>query len=298
MGGNVRTMADLRETVEGAVQILLALFAVGLLGLASVYATRGHVDIASTLAGLFLLSVLTLALPRISAIEAFGVKAKLRKEIQKAEITLDQLKRLARTSARQGFLQVHSLPMGERRAMIATLNDAVAAADLTDEEASELRRPLMDAVARDLLYVGQLAAVHLNVKAIHAVEAALRPIQVRVTGAPDPNEGERTRLEREKARLIALKIPDRHDPTTADNLASHLDGCLADFQREPDDDRRLRAVLRSARAIMAECVGTRSITLDFEAISRFLPIHAPGFLAANDTAERAEALLSSRFGEG
>lgn len=296
--GNIRTMADLREAVEGAVQILLALFSIVLLALAPVYATRGQVDIASALAGFFLLSMLTLSLPRLRAIEAFGVKAKLRKEIKKAEITLDQLKRLARTSARQGFLQVHSLPMRERGTMIAALNDTVAAADLTDDEAAELRRPLMDAVARDILYIGQLAAVHLNGKAIHATEAALRLLQTRIVGAPDPNEAERNRLETEKTRLIELKIPDRRDPTTADTLSAHLDGCLADFPREPEDDRRLRAVLRSARAIMAECVKIRSITPDFEAISHFLPVHAGGYAGRNDGAQRAEGLLNSRFGEG
>ncbi len=291
--GNIRTMADLRKAVEDAVQILLALFAVGLLALAPVYATRGHVDIAGTLAGLFLLSMLTLSLPRLRAIEAFGVKAQLRKEIRKAEITLDQLKTLARSSIRQGFLQARTLPIAERRSVMATLNESIGAAELTDAEAAEFRRPLLDSLAQEILYVVQSAAVHMKVRVIHDIEERLLPLQSRTYGAPDPNEPMRTELTQEKDRLMALRIPARPGNATVETLPDYLDACAVDFPRSPDDDRRLRNVIAHGRRIMRECAATNLLPADFDGFTSY----RAHYLAPEDGPERAAALLGGRFGE-
>lgn len=292
-------MNGLRRFAEGFAKLLLAVFCIALLGLAPIFAVAGHVDIAGTFAGLFLLGIATLSLPRLQSFEAFAVKLQLREELLKAQTTLDQLKALARSSARQGFLQARSLPMSKRREMVAMANDTIVAAALTDAEAAELQWPLMDAIARDLYSLGQLAAVHLKkVKAIYAVEAELKLVPARIVGAPDPNEPRRAKLEREKGRLMALEIPGHHGLITPESLGSALDGCLARFEQSPEDDQRLRGVLTSVRHIMADCLQAESITPDFEAIVKFLPVHAPGFLARNDLEERAEALLDGRFRRG
>lgn len=291
---------NIRTVASRLVPMGLSSIAAGSIIAACIYAANAKIEIATTLIAIFIICTLTIALPRLRVIEGFGIKAQLAEEIRKAEVTLDQLKALARSSARYGFLQLRggNLPLTAQRDLIVALNESMISAGLSETETAEIRRPLMDLIAADLLYVAQLASVHLQGNAIRAVDEELKKLDGHIVGAPDPNGERRERLRGDRARLMALEPTGGRQAATPDNLPSLLDRCDADFPRTEDEGRRLRNILASARRIMTDCLQSGGLTPDFVSFASFKPHHTPGFLAKNDLDERAQALLRSRFAEG
>ncbi len=134
-----------------------------------------------------MISVLTLSLPRLRAIEAFGIKAQLDEAVRKAELTLEQFKRLARVTARQVFQERYrgsgrDAPFADKKATITALNDSMDAAGLNEQEVSELRRPFFEALAYDLVSPVQTVAVYLKVQRIRQIEAELKEHEVLISG--------------------------------------------------------------------------------------------------------------------
>lgn len=264
------------------------------------FAVKDQIGIVSALMGIFVLSVLTLSLPRLRLIEAFGIKGELAEAVRKAELTLEQFKRLARSSARQGFQQMKTgngryLPFVEKRGTIAALNDSMEAAGLDENEKAELRRPLFEALAIDLLSPVQTAAVHLKVKRIRAIEAELRGHETAMPGNADPNETTWAGLRVEKRRLMDGQIPSLREETTPGNLGVILDSCAGTFPRTADEDRRLLAVIASAKRIMAECQEAQNVTPDSNDFLELQLRVYPGVFHNDDSEVRADGLLRSRF---
>lgn len=274
--------------IEMTLWYSLAMLTVVLLASAPIYAVSGHIDVAGALTGLFLVSLITLVLPRLRAFEAFGVKATLAEELRKAEVTIDQLKTLARSSARQGFIQLRSLPVREQVSMTNALNETLDAAGISPQEQDEFRAPMMNALAATLLSAAQLASVHLKVVAIRNIEQELRS---------SASTADREKLQIEHERLLSVKIPSFQETTNSDDLPRLLDSCLGSYPRSELDDRRLRSVIASARRIMSECMVAKAPTTDFLDMAAFVIVHTGGYFANGDADERAERLLNSRFGE-
>lgn len=301
MPGKIETMEDLQQVFERTLQLALSFFTIVLLAGATYFAARDRVAAAGLMMGIFVISVLTLSLPRLRVIEGFGVKASLDEAVRKAELTLEQFKRLARATARQGFQQVfrgelRDAPFAEKQAFIAALNDGMDAAGLEKQEADDLRAPLYRALAIDLASVVQTAANHLRVRRIREVEAAAGGESMLIMPAVADEEPEQVRRRAERQRLMQIRVPG-FGPPSIDNLAAVLDSCAGPFHRTEDENRRLLSVIASAKRIMAACQNAGNVTSDSDDFLRFKVQFHPGVYHRDDSAERAEGILHSRFAE-
>lgn len=302
MPDGTRPLAKATSAAVAVLRVTLVLFAVGVLGWAGFDAVTDRVAGAVTLMAIFLVSLIALALPRLESFKAFGVEARLAAQIRNAEITLQQFEKLARSSARLGFQWMMAgagrwAPFEEKHATVAALNDSMQAAGLDETEAAELRQPFLIGLAIDLLYPVQTVAVHLKCKRIREIENELRGHEVAIPGAADPEHARWAALRDEKRQLAELSIPSAGQPTRPETLDAALDSCAGPFPRSDDEDRRLHAIIASAKRIMAECHELRNVTPDSEAFLAFRHQVHPGFFGRDDSIERAEGLLRSRFAQ-
>ncbi len=281
-----------------ALKLPLMLFAATVLAGAGFDAVTDRIAAAGALMGIFVVSLVPLVLPRLQIVKAYGIKVQLADQIRKAELTIEQFKRLARSTARQGLHQLvagRHASYAEKRVMVDALNDSMDAAELTDKEAAEFRCPLFDMAAADLLGVVQRAALHIRGKRFKQLDDDVVRAGAPVTGAPDPGEAVRKEIEVERATLAATKIPARDDRPTADNVAALLDSCDSDFPRSPDDDRRLKALIAAAVRIMADCLEAENITADYDEFAGYLPRYDGGYADSSLDARLVEDSLRSRF---
>jgi len=137
----------------------LSLAAAVFLLLAGWRAWENNIKTATFFGGLFLLCTLLVYFPQLDSINAIGVNVKLRKNLDRAQDILDQLKQLAVINAKSSYSQMAwgnrmgNSPATERADMFDAINDQLIALKLSEADRRELAQPIVEFIGVDLYVI-------------------------------------------------------------------------------------------------------------------------------------------------
>lgn len=144
------------DRIKEIVALFMAAMAVFTLLAAAYQAFNNSTKSAAVLGGLCALAVAALYFPQLELFKAFGVEARLRSTLDRAEEIIARLKELAMINAKVTYLtmawenRLGSPTAKDKQALLDEVDQQLVAFNVTEEERREIKKPLVQMIGLDL----------------------------------------------------------------------------------------------------------------------------------------------------
>jgi hypothetical protein len=184
---------------------------------------------ATTLGTIFLVSALVFYLPHLEVLKAWGVEARLRQSLDRAEEIIERLRRLSTLSARVTYLtmawsnRLGEPPARERMSLLDDIDKQLEEMNVAPAERKAIIRPLIRMIGADLydIYV-QVLDRYMNLRKNKTSEQIWTEWRQRAVGKGPYHdlEGYDFASELEKASPLTWLEPQHH--SAADKFKAEL----------------------------------------------------------------------------